>query len=94
MQPDQDQRFQLYTKLNYVCQTCELSLAFLAIFFSVKKMYCRLEFGNETHCKNHLSSIVILSLDPCSGKNVPVCICVTDQNARRSLVQDGVHSIL
>ena len=40
-------------------------------------MYCRLEFGNKTYCKNHLSSIVILSLDPCSGENVPLYICVS-----------------
>ena len=39
-------------------------------------MYCHLEFGNETYCKNYLSSTVILSLDPCSGENVPLCICV------------------
>ena len=66
---------------------------FSNISFVKKKMYCRLEFGNETYCKNYLSSILILSLDPCSGENVPLCICVSDQNAGRSLVQDGVHSI-
>ena len=50
-----------------------------------KKMYCRLEFGhgtdyllhqNETYCKNYLSSILIFSLDPYSGENMPLSMCV------------------
>ena len=45
----------------------------LAIFFSLKKMYCRLEFGdgtdylhrNDTYCKNYLSSNLTLFRQEC-----------------------------
>ena len=57
-----------------------------------EKMYYRLEFGGgtdyllhrkETYCKNYLSSIVILLLDPYSGKNVPLFgICVIQIRVR------------
>ena len=54
-----------------------VGLEFLAIFLSLKKIYCRLEIGNETYCKNYLSSILILS-----GENDPLCICVSQIRMR------------
>ena len=55
-------------------------------------MYCHLEFGTETYCKN----ISVINSNPFNRslfrrKSPFVYMCKSHQSARRSLMQDGVY---